>query len=479
MLFWILVAALTAGVVALLVPPLLRGGPAADTDGGRAAYDLEVYRDQLTELERERTRGVIDDQQMAAARAEIGRRMLSAAQPAAARSAQPLASPAPARAARALALVIIVGLPLGALAVYLPLGRPELPAQPLLARDLMGEQRAAQAEEPQPGPDVLAAVERLKAHLAANPADLEGWTVLGQVYGRMGRWQDATDALGRAADLSQGDPDITAAYGETLTNANGGIVPEAARRVFETAVAKDPKEPRARYYLALARYQGGDVRGALDGWRAIVAETPADAPWLPAVRARIATAARDLGLEVTGVMPAPLPPAAPESQAPESQAPESQDGRDRMIRGMVDSLAQRLKDNPADVDGWIRLARSYRVLGDRARAEEAARRAVAEAPRRIDALLALVDALTPDGADDARGPTAPSLPAEAVAALEQVLAIDPDSREALWRLGLDAANGGRPEAAAGLWSRLLARIPPGDPDHTFLRQRIDALKQGG
>jgi len=60
--------------------------------------------------------------------------------------------------------------------------------------------------------------------------------------------------------------------------------------------------------------------------------------------------------------------------------------RDAMIRGMVERLAARLKQNGGDVDGWLRLVRAYMVMGDRDKARGAlaeARQAVANDAERL------------------------------------------------------------------------------------------------
>src|SRR4051794_29555459 len=131
MLFWIIAALMTATTVAYLLTPLLRpGAPTAP----RADYDLHVYRDQLAELDRDLARGTIDAAQAAAARAEIGRLMLAAAEASAAASPAAVSPATPPRSSRVLALALTVLLPLGALAVYLPMGHFDLPSQPFAGR---------------------------------------------------------------------------------------------------------------------------------------------------------------------------------------------------------------------------------------------------------------------------------------------------------------------------------------------------------
>jgi len=462
MLFWIVAAVMTAGVVMLIVPPLLKTQPR--TADPRSAFDLEVYRDQLTELERDQARGLISEAQAAAAKAEIGRRMLAVAE----EKSDTAAAPSAPRSAKILAGLLVIALPLGALAVYGKLGRPELPAQPLASRNLEQERGG-------PPKNVLAAMDKLKAQLEQSPDDPQGWSILGQAYAKMGRYPEAADALRKAAALSKNDPEILGTYAEVLTTGNGGTVPEEARDAFDAILSKDPKEPRARFYAALARFQSGDLKGALERWRALMAESPADAPWVPVVQAQIQQVAQALNLDPASVMPKPLPPEqASAAQNQESgAAPQEQD---QMVRGMVAGLAAKLEANPADVDGWLKLARSYGVLGERQKAVEAARKAKEQAPNRPDALVAYASAiLSAEPRTDKPG----AMPAEAVKALQQALSAEPTNRDALWLLGLNAAGIGQTAQASELWTRLLAQFQPSDPEYALIRTRIESLTAGG
>ncbi|ALJ34179.1 c-type cytochrome biogenesis protein CcmI [Azospirillum brasilense] len=482
MLFWIVAAALTAAVVLLIVPPLLRKPEGAAEE--RAAYDLEVYRDQLGELERDQGRGLISEAQAAAARAEIGRRMLAIADRGKgpvkngakdAKKGKPTAARTP-RSAMALAALLAVLLPLGTLAVYGKLGRPELPAQPLASRNLDHERGG-------PPKNVLAAMDKLKAQLAETPDDPQGWAILGQAYAKMGRLPEAADALGKAVALAGDDLELLGSYGEVLISANGGTVPDEARKTFDRVLAKDPTEPRARFYAALARFQAGDSKDALERWSALLAESHADAPWVPIVRTQIAEAAKALNLDPAKVTPEPLPaqqqpPVAQNQGQGQGQAQGQTEGEDQqqMIRGMVDGLAARLEANPDDVDGWLRLSRSYGVMGESAKAIDAARKARERAPQRPDVLVAYASALL---SAEPRSSKPGPMPEEAVASLRQALAAEPDNRDALWLLGLNAAGIGQTTEATDLWTRLLAQFKPEEPEYTLIRARLDSLKAGG
>lgn len=469
MLFWIFAAVLTAAVLLLIVPPLLR---TAGSGPDREEFDREVYRDQLDELERDRARGLINDAQAEAARAEIARRMLATAETGAATGGGAVTP----RSARVLAVLLALVLPVGALAVYGSVGRPDLPAQPLASRNLEQERGG-------PPKSVLAAMDKLKAQLAENPSDIQGWLILGQAYAKMGRNGDAADALRHAVALNRDDVEVQGLFAETLVSANDGMVPEEAVAAFDAVLAKEPKDPRARFFAALARFQAGDQQGALDRWSALMAESPADAPWVPVVRDQIREAAVALNLDPAKVTPQPLPPeqkeqaAAPNAQGNGTASAQGNGaGQDEMIRGMVANLAARLEADPSDVDGWLKLARSYGVLGDTAKALDAARKARERAPDRADVQIAYANAVLQT---QPRNETPKPLPEEATSALRLALKAEPDNKDALWLLGLDAMMSGRKDEAAAHWGKLIAQFKPSDPEYTLLKGRLDALKAGG
>ena len=74
-IFWIFLALSVLVVVGLILAPMARGQIKA---APRAAYDMQVYRDQLAEIDREVARGSLNAEDAATSRAEIGRRLLAA-----------------------------------------------------------------------------------------------------------------------------------------------------------------------------------------------------------------------------------------------------------------------------------------------------------------------------------------------------------------------------------------------------------------
>ncbi len=332
---WIAMAVLAAAAAVAVLAPLYRS-----SRGGRSerAQAMAIYRDQLGEVDRDVSRGVIGETEAAAARTEISRRLLrvggEAAEDGNAGSAR----------TRQIATVAIVATPLAALALYLWLGSPEMPGEPLAAR------LSAPIEQQ----DVGALVARIEKHLADNPGDGKGWEVLAPVYMRLGRYDDAVTAYGHAVELIGSTVETESNLGEAIVAANGGTLTPDARAAFARAVTIDPKADRPRFYLALALTQEGKSDEAVSAWRALLDGAPENAPWVRVARTELAK------LEGGEAPPATMPgPTAADVKAAGDMAPAD---RTAMIEGMVAQLAAKLDENPADSEGWARLVRSYMVL---------------------------------------------------------------------------------------------------------------------
>lgn len=369
MVFWILLALLTAAVVLVLIAPMARPAGAFSAASGE---ETRVYRDQLSELDRDRDRGLIGSEEADAARAEIGRRLLLAANaPTEAGTPRPAAN-------RIVALITVVAIPAIALPLYLFVGQPDMPDAPLAER-----LTAAPAAD-----NVADLVGRVEKHLAANPDDLSGWRIIAPVYARLGRLDDAVKAWGRLVAGGEADAATLESYGAGLVDTNDGIVTPEAQSILARAVAADPERARARFYYAEGLRQAGAFEEALQQVDELIRRSPADAPWLETTRGKRGEILAALKKPADTPEPPTLPAAAVNNEA---------------IQGMVDGLAARLAADPGDRDGWIRLMRSNVVLGrsDKASAALAdARKAFAgnaEALAAIDAAAAELGIAKPEG----------------------------------------------------------------------------------
>ena len=238
--------------------------------------------------------------------------------------------------------------------------------------------------------------------------------------------------------VSGDDPAVRSLYGEALVRASSGVVTEEAHATFAAVVGDAPLETRARYYLALADYQAGKLERALAAWQSLATEATPDAPWRAVVVARIREVAGELDRDPVALVPdARIPDARGPDDGDLAAAQEmTPDQQQAMIRSMVDGLAARLQDSPHDVEGWLRLARSYTVLGEPDRAIDAYANANEQAPDRLDILESYAKAaLAPidEGAP---------LPPRVIDIMRDIEALAPDHPDALWFLGVAAAQDG-------------------------------------
>lgn len=324
MLFWIACAALTAGVVLVLTRPLSRGG--VDPQQDARAADLEVYRDQLREIDGDVGRGLMSPVEAEAARLEVSRRILALEDASAAAATTAATPPLLGQASYAIAAAV----PLMALAIYIALGSPGLPSRPFAER---------LAATPLDGSPINELIERVEARLREHPGDGQGWDVIAPVYLRMERFHDAAGAYERAIALLGETPRRLAGVAEAKIMAANGVVGEEARKAFARLLELEPGRPEARFWLAIAKEQDGDQAGAAADYRALLQEAPADAPWRPLIEERLAMA----------------------GSAPGAGSGAGQ--QRQMIEGMVAGLAERLRQDGSDVAGWQRLLQSYTVLG--------------------------------------------------------------------------------------------------------------------
>ena len=239
----------------------------------------------------------------------------------------------------------------------------------------------------------------------------------------LGRYREGAEAYARAAELSSDRPDIAADWGEAQVLADGSVTPEAVK-AFEAGLKDAASAPKSRYYLALAKLEQGDPRGALQDWADLAADSPPDAEWQQLLRQRIAEVAKAEGIDPASVMPSaaaaapdgtalarPAEPGMPSQETVAATAKATQgaspEERRAMIESMVERLASRLEQQPDDAEGWARLGRSYMVLQQPAKARDAYARAVKLRPDDAALSQALAEA-TKQASEAAAEPVAPA-----------------------------------------------------------------------
>ncbi len=377
MLFWIVAGALALAVGVLMVIALLRG---RRIDGSAAPFDVQVYRDQLGEVERDLARGVVTEDEAERVRVEVARRILDADKAASESTGGRAPRGATWVAAGGIGVVVLAG----SVLLYLQIGAPMYPDMPLQTRialaDAARAERASQAEVEarmpvrgpvEADPEYVALVERLRTAVAANPRDLQGQLFLATNEARLGNYDAAHPALAAAIEL-KGDEATSADYADLADlriMATGGYVSPEAEAALMQALKLDPRNGVARYYSGLLYSQTGRPDLAFRFWDGLLKDSTADAPWLPPILGQIEEVAHRAGVRYT-------PPAfasAPEMPGPtaeqmEAAAEMSEEDRAAMIRGMVDGLSERLATEGGPPEDWARLIGALGVLGEQERA---------------------------------------------------------------------------------------------------------------
>ncbi len=269
-----------------------------------------------------------------------------------------------------------------------------------------------------PSADSASTIAALEARTAKDKSDIEGWQLLGWSYFEAGRYADAASAYRSATALAPNKAVYWSSLGEALTMASAqDPMPADAAAAFEKAILLDPKDPRARYFMAVRRDLAGDHQGAIGDWLALLKDTPRDAPWETDLLRTIEQVGQINKIEVAAqiasvtknrtpaaplpaganrsIAAAPIPGPSSSDMAAAAKLPPGQ--QQAMVETMVSGLEDKLASNPANVDGWIMLMRSRITLGETVKASAALKKAVAANPAAREKLMREAQVLGVEG----------------------------------------------------------------------------------
>lgn len=380
MLIWIGAAVLTALAVGTLVGPLLRETDAVDGDTASDA-DIAVYRDQLREIDQDLARGLIGDPEAEAARAELGRRLLrrqdeiTAIKAGDTNAASVSSAPSAKTNISQMAVYgVAVLLPLASLSIYLTKGRPTLPSQPHAERLARDPAKSSVNE----------LVARVEERLRKNPNEGRGWEILAPVYLKQRRFEDAANAFQRALQLLGKNERRLLGYAEARVLSQDGLVTADARQAFQDALDLNANLVEPQFWLAIAQEQSGDLAGAVRAYEILLGKGEKEAAWRRAVEERLQAARRNMdgvGSNKPSIEDANVTPSINPTE-------------------MVKGLADKLKQNPKNLEDWLRLIQSYSTLdqpGEVQKATEQARKVFAQDAAALSKIENLIKTLEHTG----------------------------------------------------------------------------------
>ncbi len=348
MLIWLSIALLSGCAVLGLLWPLAK--PTSERHG---RDDRDFYLGQLADIERDKSRGLLDEVTAEDAKTEAARRLLAVV-----RDDDVGVDPARRVRRRKLAsLIALVCVPVLAFTLYGQLGSPNLPDQPISSRSSnLGE-----------NPDLSMMIAKVEARLADHPEDGMGWGTIAPIYLSLGRYDDAIKAFANALKILGESADLRSGLGEARMASADGIVTAEALVDFNMALADDPTNERGQYYRALAAEQDGDKSRALVLYQTLYASLSPNSDAARLVSKHLAALSGIQGKSA-------IDPNGPQSD---------------MIKAMVARLDARLATDGSDLEGWVKLLRAYQVLGDGAKVKAVFARAKAAMSANPDGLARL------------------------------------------------------------------------------------------
>ena len=446
--FIALAVSMTLLALAWLVRPLL--WPAKRHGVSAQRLNVSIYRDQLEALERDLARGAISAADCEATRDELQLRLLDDTEAPAAVHA----GDASFWTARRTAVVIALLLPLGAGAMYWWLGTPA-------AIDPVAAQKANEDQ-------VAKMVDSLAAKLKANPDNPTGWAMLARSYKVMGRMAEAEQAFGKAGDVVNKDPDLLVDYADLLAVRANNNIEGKPLELVNRALALNPQHPMGLMMSGMAAYRRSEFGAAVTQWEKLLLLLEPDSADAQQVQSNIDDARAKAGMP--GV-PKPRAGGAEAGKLPPVDAAAAGAMTPEKINQMVEGLAARLKVNPGDLQGWVRLARAYKVQGKLAEAEGAYAKAGKLVDADADLLMQYADVMATRSG---------KLEGKPMVLVKKALALSPKHPMALMMAGTDAYARADYAQAVKYWETVLPVLEPGSRDATLVAAEIaDARAKGG
>ena len=369
---WLLFALILLIAIGLMVIPMIRSRDNQVTV--RQSYDVAIYKDQLTEADREFERGLLSVEQLDSVKTEIQRKLLTAAD----RSVEnPSFSPT-CNSKIMTTFGLVLFLSMGSVSIYSFLGSPKLGNIAFADRDIEKERK--DLSDVQAVSEMMVLVESLEKQLATDPNNLDGWLMLGRSRVSLGQFDRAIEAYEKALKLSPVNLDALVDYAEVLIFINEGQVSSDALKSLQYAHKINVAHPKARYYIALHHAQTGNIQIAIQDWVDLLSISLPNASWIQTVQSQIKRATEEFEIDISSIKPSleALQIGADIQKSLDTKAVGSglnlsdistankmgAKDRKKMILSMVERLATRLRENPNDRQGWLQLSKAYEVMGN-------------------------------------------------------------------------------------------------------------------
>jgi cytochrome c-type biogenesis protein CcmH len=283
--FWLICGVFVAIALAFVLPPLLQTTHGAVDKNKK--NNVDVYRDQLSELQADLNNGIISPEQYNRDRDEIEGRLLEDVS--ATEKSLPAKSNQP-EAGRGSAYAIALAIPVIAIALYLRVGNSSaisgVGSAPVPAPFVNSSQGNGEFTPQRIEANIAALAKRLEQ----NPGDAQGWIMLGRSYTALEKYREASDAYAKATSLKADDADLWADYAFAMAMLNGQRIQGPPLELVKKALKLDPENPKALELAGSAAFEAKNYKEALDYWQRLLQKTPPESELARALSQRISEA---------------------------------------------------------------------------------------------------------------------------------------------------------------------------------------------
>ncbi len=268
-LFWGAAVLCVAVALAFVLPPLLRKKPIV-AKAARRDINIAVYRDQMKEMEADRTSGLLSDAQFQAGKLELESRLAEDALTKVDVSMAPVAS-------RRLGFTLAGVLPVAAFGIYFLLGNPlsltaiaEAQANP----PVMPPTAGGQGEH-----DIMQMIQKVEERTKTDPNDVTAWVLLGKTYAAVGHWPEALHAYEKAIKLKPDVPAVMTGYAEALAISRNRVLKGEPIQMVLQALEKDPNDIKGLELAAISAFQEQNFAQAAFYFKHLHKQLPPDSPY--------------------------------------------------------------------------------------------------------------------------------------------------------------------------------------------------------
>lgn len=264
-------------------------------------------------------------------------------------------------------------------------------------------------------------------------------------------------------------PKLKSLLAQAMVKKADGQVTSKAQNLINQALIEDPFDPGANFLNGLAQSQIGNEEEAFKIWVDLYKITKNTDTWKNDLEVNIRSAAKNLGISNKVLENKFKTNLDYKNSITQDILNSTEENQKIKIDQMVAQLADRLTKSKQDLDGWLKLFRSYKVLNNREKALDAIKVAIEISPDNIALKQMLLKELLPPSVK-------PNFTSEVKNIIAEILILDSTNIDALFFQGLNAFTEGNNKLATRSWNKLLSKLPKNSPMRLELSKKLQSME---